>query len=94
VDSLTSVLMFLVSERNCARNLPSCTGSDESHEIAHVFQVPDLRSVKPDFKRFLDRKNKANVREAVPAIDVLGRQLRSDLDGLVIENFVKYTSQS
>jgi len=70
-----------------------CASSYQNYEIAYVLQIPYLRSLKFNLENSLDSKHKADVRQAVPAINVLGRQMRGNFDRLVIKNVLEYFSK-
>src|SRR5271156_4183241 len=66
---------------------------DQRHQIAHIFQFANFRGGKLDFEGSLHRKHQPDMSDAIPAVYVLSRQLRSHRYGFV-ENVLKYFGQT
>jgi hypothetical protein len=55
-------------------------GGDDAHKVADALQAVEFSCVEFDPVFFLDREDDVDLLERVPAGDVLGAQLRPQLD--------------
>src|ERR1700742_1295003 len=62
----------------------------QGDKIADILQAIHLDRREFDAESFLHREDQANMRKAVPAVDVVGRHLWIQLDLIVVEHLAKY----
>jgi hypothetical protein len=62
---------------------------DQCYKIAYVLQLANLRGRKLNFECLFDRKYQADMGEAIPAVYVLSRQLRSYFNGVITKDIVE-----
>jgi hypothetical protein len=62
---------------------------DALQQIADIFECQQFFLVEPDIESALNSHDQVNVRQGVPAVDVIGGHFRSYLDGIVVEDCLK-----
>jgi len=67
-------------------NLALSARFNQRDKIAHLFQLANLGGGEFDFERLFNGKNQPDMVEAIPAVNVPGRQFRRDLNRIFIEH--------